>query len=144
MNEKSIIKETKSVSPKYWHKARINVSSIKERWTEKIGQCCSKSKPWWQNTGMMCLECWWTLRKCGRVGRRNVEAGHVEFNGQTSWEFTVHFIYKIQTKVLCTRHSLLLRFYMASVGIGISNSEIPQKSESSNGFQENNKTSHGI
>lgn len=31
LNEKSIIKETKSVSPKYWHKARINVSSIKER-----------------------------------------------------------------------------------------------------------------
>lgn len=31
LNEKSIIKETKSVSPKYWYKARINVSSIKER-----------------------------------------------------------------------------------------------------------------
>lgn len=30
-NEKSIIKETKAVSPKYWYKARINISSIKER-----------------------------------------------------------------------------------------------------------------
>lgn len=42
-----------------------------------------------------------------------------------------------ETKSLCTMCSLLLHFYVADVWILISNSEMPQKSKSSNGFQEN-------
>lgn len=58
----------------------------------------------------------------------------LEFNGQVSQGFALVIIYKIEMKSLCTRHSLLLHFYVAVAGILRSNSEMPQKNKSSNGF----------